>query len=110
MSVETILSETRVTVAEAARLIPGTAGNKHVGVGAVYRWIHAGVMIDGRAIRLVAVNAGGHWVTSREAVMRFIEATTAAAMGGGVVVTSPAETKRKSSVAGEKLRKAWGGK
>jgi hypothetical protein len=44
----------------------------------LFRWMKRGV----RGVRLEAVRVGGGWFTSREAVRRFIVATTAAAATG----------------------------
>ena len=64
----------------AARL-PGYRNNSHVNSSTVFRWITRGVKTaDGRTVRLQAVRLGLAWKTSLEAVARFSEALTAAAL------------------------------
>ncbi len=64
--------ETLMPLAAAARRLPG---RPHVST--MHRWRQRGI----RGVQLEAVLVGGVWHTSREALRRFIAATTAAATG-----------------------------
>jgi hypothetical protein len=68
-----LLDETLISLAQAARLFPPTRQDKAVHVSTILRWILRGV----RGVRLEAARAGGRWITSREAVARFVAALTA---------------------------------
>src|SRR5262249_48381711 len=82
---ERILSEHTLSLSEAAKLVPSNRGNKPVHVSWVLRAVMRGAEVDNkgrggaqrRRVRLEAVRAGGHWVTSREALARFLAAVTA---------------------------------
>lgn len=65
-----ITSESPVTVTQAAKLFPN---RPHV--ASVWRWILNGL----NGINLESVKIGGRRYTSREAIQRFIERTTALA-------------------------------
>jgi hypothetical protein len=70
-----LIREKPLTFSQAARLIPsgmGDSGPAHVST--IYRWAQKGQ--DG--VRLEAVRLGGRWVTSAEAIQRFVEAVTEA--------------------------------
>jgi len=67
-------------VAMASRL-PGGRGGPHVNASTVWRWIDKGSRAkNGELIRLEAVRAGQRWLTSVEAVGRFLARLTAAAL------------------------------
>lgn len=65
-----------LTLAEAAKLIPGRNGRK-IHVKSLRRWIVAGV----RGARLQAVRVGGVWMTSQAWLDAFAAASTASALG-----------------------------
>jgi hypothetical protein len=66
-------AETPITLAEAARTLPGGA----VHVSTIHRWRLKGV----RGVRLATFLRGGIRCTTDEAIERFFAATTAAADG-----------------------------
>jgi hypothetical protein len=66
-------TETKLSLAQAARLVPPTRQDKQVHVSTILRWILRGV----RDVRLEAVRVGGRWVTTHEALERFSAALTA---------------------------------
>lgn len=68
----TDMSETLISLAEAARTLPGRPN-----IATLWRWRTAGV----RGVTLETVTVGGRRYTSREALARFVAATTAAADG-----------------------------
>jgi Protein of unknown function (DUF1580) len=64
--------EQLLTFTEAAKLLPGRPN-----VATLWRWRTAGC----RGVKLETVLVGGKRYTSREALQRFVDATTAAADG-----------------------------
>jgi hypothetical protein len=69
-------SERLMGLADAARMLPGRDG-RAVHPATLTRWIAKGAKgPDGGRVRLEAVRVGGRWVTSAEAVQRFVEALT----------------------------------
>lgn len=68
-----LLTETLVFFAEVADGFP-TRGGRRLHVGTLNRWRHPGVA----GVRLEAVRVGGRWLTSWEAVDRFVSASSAA--------------------------------
>ena len=67
-----ILNEDTVTLTEATKIIPGRPC-----ASTIWRWYQRGC----RGIRLETSVIGGRRFTSREAITRFIESTTAARDG-----------------------------
>ncbi len=76
-----LLDESPLTLAEAARALPRLRGGKRVHVATLYRWVSRGVA----GVRLESLRLGRTVVTSREALQRFAER-----LGGRTVPTSPA--------------------
>ena len=66
----TLFRESALTLSQASRALPG-----HPHVSTLHRWMRRGV----RGVRLDAYRIGGRWYTTREALERFVSATTAAA-------------------------------
>src|SRR5687768_8061925 len=65
------------SLSQAARLFPAYRGNRPVSPSTVWRWIFEGVRLaDGSRLRLGAARIGGRWLTSAQAIQRFIEAQT----------------------------------
>jgi hypothetical protein len=64
------LSETVISLTEAARLIPARRGNKKPHVSCLYRWTVSGC----RGVVLESLAIGGTRCTSREALQRFFAA------------------------------------
>lgn len=72
-----ISSETTITIAEAAKMLPPGRNGRPVHFSAVLRWILQGTKgLDGRRVHLEAVRLGGRWITSHEALQRFADALT----------------------------------
>jgi hypothetical protein len=70
-------TETLLSLAEAAKLLPPARLGKPVTFQCVLRWVQEGARgADGRPVTLEALRLGGRWVTSREALQRFAEALT----------------------------------
>jgi len=85
------LSESLLTFSQAARLLPNLRGDgKGVNCATVWRWAQKGV----RGIRLESSLIGGIRYTSREALERFFERTTAAADGTPAPVRTTKQRER----------------
>jgi hypothetical protein len=85
------LAESLLVLSLAAREVPGSSGNG-VHNSTVWRWALRGI----RGIRLETVVIGGVRYTSREALDRFIRATTAAA--DGLVSHAPTCSQRDQAI------------
>jgi hypothetical protein len=66
--------ETIVSLSDATKLLPRRRAGKRPHISCLYRWARHGF----RGIRLEVIRVGGTLCTSREALERFIEQTTAA--------------------------------
>jgi hypothetical protein len=76
-SASRILSETTLSLAQAAARLPSFRLGKPVNASTVWRWINDGVKLpDGTTVRLEAVRLAGRWLTSAEALARFADAQT----------------------------------
>ncbi len=84
-----VLSEEAVLLTAAAKLLPG---RPHIST--LWRWHRHGVA----GVRLETVVIGGKRYTSRQALQRFIEATTAAHDGPPPAGSSP-DRKRRAAIA-----------
>src|SRR5215470_1017100 len=74
-----IRSEQLLSLPQAARRFPPYRQDRPVNPSTVWRWISAGVKLpDGRRVKLGAVRLSGRWLTSIEAIERFIAAQTPA--------------------------------
>lgn len=70
-----LLSESIVSLAEAARQFPGSRGAKRVSPSTVWRWCSKGIRRpDGQLVRLEQFRLGSRVMTTREAVARFVAA------------------------------------
>src|SRR4051812_28978954 len=78
---DTIKNEKRLSLAEAARLIPPTRLDRPVAVSTLIRWVTQGV----QGVRLEAFRLGWRWVTTEEAIDRFMETLTAQRLGENAV-------------------------
>jgi hypothetical protein len=75
-----ILDEKRIEISRAAKLL-GT-DERPASMAKMSRAIRPGVLAEnGERIRLEAVRTGGCWITSVEAVQRFVDRLTRAALG-----------------------------
>src|SRR5262245_21579144 len=72
-----VLTEQLFSLTEAAELMPARRKGRRLHVSCLYRWSTAGC----RGVILETVSVGGTRCTSREAVVRFIEAVTAVRRG-----------------------------
>jgi hypothetical protein len=87
-------SEHLIAVADAPSVIPGRPHK-----GTVWRWVLNGI----RGIKLESIVVGSKRFTSREAVDRFISATTAVANGEPAPTRSPRAREREIARATDEL-------
>jgi Protein of unknown function (DUF1580) len=74
-----IRSEQLLSLPQAARRFPPYRQDRPVNPSTVWRWISGGVKLpDGSRVKLGAVRLSGRWLTSVEAIERFIAAQTRA--------------------------------
>lgn len=93
-------NESIITLAEAARSVPGGA----VHVSTVHRWRMKGC----RGVRLETILRGGVRFTSREALARFFQQSTAVADGDAVGATHITRQPEVSISSAEKRLEAAG--
>jgi len=99
-----------LSLSAAGRLFPAHRGNGTVDPSTVFRWRQKGAKTtDGRLVKLEAVRVGGRWLTSREAVARFVQALTNAAdptsSSTPPTPRSVGQQQRAAQRAGERLKK-----
>ena len=72
-----ILTEQTLGLAAAARLFPSLRAGRPVHTRSVWRWVKNGVRLpDGTILKLEAAKTAGYWITSKEAVARFVDRLT----------------------------------
>jgi hypothetical protein len=77
MSCSNILQENVLSLTEAAKIPPPARGGKKCHISTLLRWILKGAKSPtGERVRLEGVRLGERWVTSREALQRFVERLT----------------------------------
>jgi hypothetical protein len=76
MSID-LTTESTLTLAQAARLLPPGRRGRPVSMSCVLRWVLIGTRTpSGDRVRLEAVRLGGRWLTSREALQRYADVLT----------------------------------
>ena len=103
-----LLSEGMIPLSQAARLIPSIRRLGHVSPSCVWRWVRHGIELpDGRIIRLEAQLFCGRWVTSKQAIERFIAQQQPAPSGAETrlpdLPRSPAAQRRQAALAEQEL-------
>lgn len=72
-----IRAEELLSLPQAARRFPSYRLGRPVNPATIWRWVTAGVKLPGgRRVKLGAVRLSGRWLTSVEAIERFIAAQT----------------------------------
>lgn len=70
-----LLGETLISLADAATRIPSFRAGRATNASTIFRWAKDGVRgPDGRRLKLETVRIVSRWVTSVEALTRFLEA------------------------------------
>ena len=88
------LTEDLLPLAMAAREVPNRRGGRGIHVATVWRWTRRGV----RGVRLETIVVGGIRQTSRQALQRFVERTTAAANGEAVPTAPTSSADRRKAI------------
>jgi len=70
-----LLAEAVLTLGEAAKSLPPIGGHT-ISVKSLYAWRTRGVRVGSDRVKLEACRLGGRWVTSAEALGRFLNTTT----------------------------------
>jgi hypothetical protein len=83
-----LANEERLSLQEAAKLPPSFREGRPTHTSTILRWITKGVRLaSGEIVRLEGARLGGRWITSVEAVHRFMERLTAGALGDSATHT-----------------------
>jgi hypothetical protein len=76
----TLLSESLIPVGTLPSILPPSRSGRPLARAAVWRWLSKGLPgPDGTRVRLEAVRLGRRWMTSRQALARFMARTTRSA-------------------------------
>ncbi len=91
-----VLHEPHISPTALARQTRTEESSRGVHAATIIRWITRGVRVKGQVIKLEALRLGGRWVTSTQALDRFMARLTAASAGEAsqAVETLAAEDKR----------------
>lgn len=108
---EEIVGGDALSLAQAARLVPATRGESgSASPSCVWRWVTKGATTRaGVTVKLEAALIGSRWITSRAALMRFLEALNP--VSAPVPVLPPSRTeaqRRKAAAAASKKLEAMG--
>jgi len=100
-----ILDGDRLTLSQAARLLPASRGEGRRSPATLWRHGHDGAKAqDGNRVKLEMVKCGMSWCTSRAALERFVVALTCADTAATIPPRSPAARSRASAAASAKLQ------
>ena len=99
--------ETKLTMAQAARSFPSARLGRPVSASTVWRWCRKGVKVPGGGtLRLECVRVSGRWLTSVEALSRFVaQQTPAMENDPPPAPRSPSRRQRASERAAAELRR-----
>jgi hypothetical protein len=79
VTMQNLINENWLSVQQAAALLPPGRGGRPVAKSTVVGWIETGAPgPDGKMVKLEAVRCGSRWITSREALARFMAKLTPA--------------------------------
>ena len=71
--VQRLLTEDMLSLAQAARRFPASRGAHRPSPSAIWRWVRDGVhKTNGGVVKLEACLVAGRWLTSSQALVRFI--------------------------------------
>ena len=103
---QSLLSESVISLADAAKSLPLSRGGKPLNFTTLWRWHLKGVIgPNGERVKLEAAKLGGKLITSREAIVRFSEALSGAAGHTPDPSRTAAAGKRAAEVAQKKLER-----
>jgi hypothetical protein len=96
-----LTSESPISLAQAAKLVPPGRNGKKTHLSTILRWIlHGAKAPNGELVRLDGARLGGRWLTSKEALQRFSERLTPTL--GGPPTTNGVHTARARERAAER--------
>jgi hypothetical protein len=74
-----LLRETLISLAQGARKIPPYRGSRGCNPSTLFRWLTQGVKLpNGQTLKLEGLRLAGRWLTSEQALDRFLSAQHAA--------------------------------
>lgn len=101
----TLLTESILSLADAAKSLPLSPGGKPLAFTTLWRWHLKGVLgPNGERVKLEAAKLGGRLITSKEAIARFSAALSGAGQAQDLTRTPTART-RAADVAKKKLER-----
>jgi hypothetical protein len=101
-----IRTEQLLSLPQAARRFPPYRQERPVSPSTIWRWISAGVRLpDGRRVKLAAIRLSGRWLTSLEAIERFVAAQTPTLTDAGSLPRTQAKGRHAAEKAGKELEK-----
>lgn len=107
--IDRILQEGPIGLSTGGRLLGSLRDGKPVHPATLSRWIGQGIRLaDGTRLRLEAITIGSKWVTSRAALIRFIEKQQlqqSADCAAEDAVRSPSSFDRSAKRAGDELQR-----
>jgi hypothetical protein len=96
--------ETLLSLAQAARRFPPYRANRPVNPSTIWRWCRQGVKLPcGAVVRLECVRVSGRWLTSEEAISRFVAKQTPCLEQPIAIPRNPAHRRRASERAAREL-------
>lgn len=97
--------ETLLSLAQAARRFPPYRRGRPVNPSTIWRWCHQGVKVNGvGVVKLECVRLSGRWLTSEEAISRFVGAQTPPSEAEPMLAPrTPTQRRRASERAAGKL-------
>jgi hypothetical protein len=102
-----LVSEQLISFVQGARLLPSYRQGRPVNSSTLWRWARKGVRLpDGTRVYLEVVRLAGRWLTSVEALRRFVAAQTPATGAAMPPVETPrtaTNCRRRSERAAEEL-------
>src|SRR5262249_59910646 len=85
-----LVRETHVSFAQATRRFPSYRGAGRCSPATVWRWVVGGIKLaDGTILKLEALRLASRWVTTEEAIDRFLLAQHEACAGESAGQTAP---------------------
>jgi hypothetical protein len=91
-------------MSQAARRFPPHRRDRPVNPSTIWRWVVDGVRLPGGGkLRLEAARVGGRWLTSEQALARFIDAQTVVQFAPAERPATPRQRQHAAERAGETL-------
>ncbi len=105
--VYSLTKEQPVPLSKVPQLFPALGRKGNLSFSTVYRWVTKGLKVpSGKRVRLEASRLGGGWVTTMEAIDRFVDRLTSAHETSDQGVCPPeliSRRERRAERAGEQL-------